>query len=402
MTTRDLDLVLYGATGFTGRQSARYLAASEDARPLRWAIAGRSAQKLEELRRELGADVEVVVADAADAPAIGAMVARCRVVASTAGPFAKYGDHVVAACAEHGTSYADITGETTWVRRVIDRHHEAAIRSGARIVPFAGVDSVPADVGTLDLVRRLREDHDQGCASVKAFYSMRGGLNGGTLASALQVFEAGDQELFRDPLLLNPPGHRDPEDAADQADVREAELDEDLGGWTAPFAMAPVNTRVVRRSAALFADAGSAYGSRFRYRESMTIGRGQSRLAHAAIARGSKVFESILGTRLGRRALAALGPEPGEGPSEETMDAGFLRVIFVARGEGGTKLGLELRDRGDPGNRCTVKMFCESALALAVDDLPDTWKGGVLTTATAIGPRLLERLEAAGMTVKRS
>ena len=404
MSERSFDLVVYGATGFTGQQAARYLAARPEAGNLRWAIGGRNRDKLEAVRSSLGSAAEnvgVVVADAGDADAVNAMVADTKAIATTAGPFALYGDHVVAACVKHRTSYADITGETPWVRKLVDRHHDAAARDGTRIVPFCGIDSVPSDIGTLALVDHFRERHGQACRWVKAFFTFRGGFNGGTLASAINMFESGELAALNDPLLLNPAEQQSDAERDWNPDQRDAVFDPDLKAWTAPFMMAPVNTRVVRRSAALCRDWGQPYGSSFRYAEAMHLGASAGKLSSSMVAGVLRTFERVGGTDRGRRFLRRLGPKPGEGPSEKTLERGFFKTVLIGEAEDGRRARCTMSDRGDPGNRVTVKMLIESALALVLDEasLPGQGRGGILTPATGLGLPLARRLSNAGVKI---
>jgi short subunit dehydrogenase-like uncharacterized protein len=398
---RPYDVILYGATGFVGRQTARYFAAH--APGLRWAVAGRSAAKLEALRAEFTApSLGVVVADAGDAAALDALAAQTRVVLSTAGPFARFGSELVAACVRHGTHYVDITGETPWVRQMIDRHHAAAASSGTRIVPGCGFDSVPSDLGAWLVARALWERHDEGCVSVKACFSIRGGLNGGTAASMLNALDEGVQGQLDAPFLLNPAGTA-PADAASHRDPAGALRDTDFGGWLAPFVMGPINTRVVRRSAALLADSG-LYAPAFRYQEYARMGRGATgALTATAVAVGMAAGRSALGFAPLRRVAARFMPAPGEGPSEQAMDRGSFRCELIGVGSRGTVQRGRIAGRGDPGNRATTVFVCEAALALARDAkrLPGGARlGGVLTPAVALGEVLAARLRAAGMTVE--
>jgi len=398
---RAFDVTLYGATGFVGRQTARYFAGH--AAGLRWAIAGRSAAKLAALRAELaGAPPGIVVADAEDAHALGRLAAQSRVVLSTAGPFARYGSELVAACVRHGTHYVDITGETPWVRQMIDRHHVEAAASGTRIVPGCGFDSVPSDLGAWLVADALRALHDERCVSVKACFSMRGGLNGGTAASMLNALDEGQQARFDDPFLLNPPGTA-PAEVSSHRDPAGALRDVDFGGWLAPFVMGPINTRVVRRSAALLADSG-LYAPAFHYQEYARVGRGASgAITATAVAIGMAAGRSALALAPLRRVAARFVPAPGEGPSEHAMDHGSFRCELVGLGERGSVQRGRIAGRGDPGNRATTVFVCESALALALDakQLPGGARfGGLLTPATALGAVLAARLRAAGMTVE--
>jgi short subunit dehydrogenase-like uncharacterized protein len=399
---RDFDLVVYGATGFVGRQTAHYMA--DHAAGLRWAVAGRSSDQLDALRRVLGPAVpSVVVADAGDAAALDALAAQARVVLSTAGPFARLGGELVAACARHGTHYVDITGETPWVRQMIDRHHDAAARRGTRIVPGCGFDSVPSDLGAWLVADALWRQHGERCISVKACFSMHGGLNGGTAASALGALDdEAARTQFDDPFLLNPPGTA-PADASSHRDPVGALRDNDFGAWLAPFVMGPINSRVVRRSAALLARSGP-YAPDFRYQEYASAGRGASgALAASAMAIGLAAGRAALGVTPLRRLAARFVPAPGEGPSEQAMDSGSFRCDLIGVGERGTLQRGRIAGHGDPGNRATTIFVCEAALALALDapNLPGGvhW-GGVLTPATALGAVLAERLRRAGVIVE--
>lgn len=390
------DVILYGATGFTGRQTAEYFAAHAPA-GLRWAVAGRNGAKLDEVARETGA-AGAVVADSRNPATVDEMVRQARVLLTTAGPFSKYGTPVVEACVRHGVDYVDITGETWWVRELIERHHDEAAKRGIRIVPFCGFDSVPSDVGTLFLVDHLRRAGSDGARMVSTSFKMRGGLNGGTLDTVLTMEEQGKEQEVADPVLLNPTGRRSEEERARSRDLRSVVRDPVRDVWLAPFIMAPINTRVVRRSNALSADYDRPYGASFTYREAMEFRR---RSAAVAMAAGIGTFYGLVGKPWGRRLVRRLGPKPGEGPSAKTMDEGFFRCRLLGEGEDGRRALATLSFQGDPGNRATVTLLCESAVLLCEprDALPGgAERGGMLTPATALGLPLLERLRAAGFT----
>jgi short subunit dehydrogenase-like uncharacterized protein len=392
---REFAVVLFGATGFVGRLAAEYLA--QHAHPLRWAIAGRSRDKLEALRERLGGDRAILVADGEDATAMRALAGRASVVLSTAGPFSRYSDKLVEACVEARTDYTDITGETPWVRTLIDRFHARAAADGTRIVPLCGFDSVPSDLGTWVLARWIRERWDQDTVRVLSGFQAKGGFNGGTLASALTMAET-SADAMTDELLLNPETHRQGPRTPDR---RGVVWSEELGRWLAPFFMAPVNTRVVRRSAALLDSWGEGYGRSFVYDEAL---ESRSRLTALGVSAGTRLMDRALRTGLGRRAARRLGPAPGEGPSEATMDAGFFRTRLLGEAADGRKALCTFSGEGDPGNRNTVRLCCEAALLLALtprEQLPGgPSRGGLLTPATALGAPYAERLRAAGMTLE--
>ena len=402
---RPYDVVLYGATGFVGRQTVAHFAAHADG--VRWALAGRSAQKLEQVRQACGpgaAGAGIIVADAADQKALDALAARAVVVLSTAGPFALHGSALVAACVAHRTHYVDITGETPWVRELIDRHHAQAARDGTRIIPCCGFDSVPSDLGAWLVAEAVWRQHREPCVSVKACHSMRGGLNGGTLASALNMMESGQDRLLADPFLLNPRGTV-PRNAATHADPVAPHRDADFAAWVGPFVMGPVNTRVVRRTAALMKARGdAAYGADFSYQEYQRFGRGPLAAATAAgVSVGMGVGTAAMRLKPARALARAVTVAPGQGPSERTMDGGSFRCELVGRSVSGKLVRGRVAGQGDPGNRATTKFVCESALALAMQAqaLPGgAHAGGVLTPASGLGAVLGQRLVAVGMTVE--
>jgi short subunit dehydrogenase-like uncharacterized protein len=397
----DYDVVVFGATGFTGRQAAEYLDDHAQA-GLRWAIAGRNADKLAKVRAVLHTQPGTIVADADDAVAVDAMVARTRVVLTTTGPFARYGEAVLASCAKRGVDYVDITGETPWVRRMIDRHHGSAIASGAKIVPFCGFDSVPSDIGTHVVVEHFRSQ-GKPTREVRAFQRAQGGINGGTIASMVNMLSSGDRNAFDDPLLLNPDEFRTTDEALANRDPALPVWDPDLRTWVAPFFMAPINTRVVRRSHALSSQWQRPYGTKFRYQEYWDLGAPLAFATTAAAAAGMGFFQSMMRLPGLGRTLAALGPAPGEGPSEETMDNGYFECRLLGIADDDSKVWALIEGTGDPGNRATVKFVCESALALAFDRdrLPGgRTRAGLLTPATAFGDILVERLRRSGITIE--
>lgn len=400
-SVRSFDVVLYGATGFVGRQTVAYFAqsAAVKASGLRWAVAGRSRDKLEQVRQGCQADdAGIVVAEAHDTRALQALARSTRVVLSTAGPFALYGSALVAACARNGTHYADITGETPWVRDMIDRHHAEAQRSGARIIPFCGFDSIPSELSAHLARSAMQARYGEVCTGVKSAFSVRGGFNGGTLASLFNIMASGQSDALANAFLLNPAG-TEPADIAAHADPRGPRFDADLQAWLGPFFMAPINTRVVRRSAALL-----GYGPEFAYQEYLRLGRG----ALAAVAATTLSAAAMSSQRALRfapvRALAQRwAPPPGSGPSEASMNGGSFRCRWVGTSAGGNRVRGMVADHGDPGNRATTKMLCESALALALqtDELPGgPGYGGLLTPMSGLGDVLVQRLRAAGMTVQ--
>lgn len=399
--SRKYDVVLYGASGFVGRQTVAYLARHPQVKALglNWALGGRSADRMAAVKKACGAkQAGIVVAEAHDAAAMHALARNTAVVLSTAGPFALYGSELVAACVRHGTHYVDITGETPWVRGLIDQHHAQAAATGARIIPFCGFDSIPSDLSAWLAHQAMQARYGEPCASVKSAFSVRGGFNGGTLASMFNLLATGQAKLVADPFLLNPADQR-PADATKHADPTGPRYDADFSAWLGPFFMAAINTRVVRRSAALL-----GYVPDFSYQEYLRLGRGPvAAVAAAGLSAGAVVSQAALAWGPVRTLLARLSPPPGAGPSEARMDSGSFRCEWVGTSASGQVVRGRIADQGDPGNRATTKMLCESALALALqlDVLPGGRRlGGVLTPASGLGDVLVQRLRLAGMTLQ--
>src|SRR6476661_918587 len=400
MDTREHDIVVFGATGFVGRLTAAYLAQAAPA-GTRIALGGRSREKLERTQAELGVDWPLVVADSSDEEAVAALARSATVVATTVGPYLKYGLPLVRACAAAGTHYADLTGEVLFMRRAIDACEEPARASGARIVHTCGFDSIPSDLGVWLLAEHAREhglgDLEETTLVVR---SMRGGASGGTIDSMrASVDEARADKAARrvmvDPYALSPDRSAEP-DLGGERDPAGPVHDDELGGWLAPFVMGTVNTRVVRRSNAL---QGHAYGRRLRYRELMrTGGLPLGPVMAAGISAG--ILALIGGLSIGptRKLLDRVLPDPGEGPDEQARERGFFKIDTHAHTSGGAHLVCRIEAPGDPGYKATAVMLGESALALALDQERLPAAAGVLTPATAMGGVLVDRLRAAGHT----
>jgi short subunit dehydrogenase-like uncharacterized protein len=365
------DIVIFGASGFTGRQAAAYLAAK--APPgLRWAIAGRNRQRLEALKLS----TDILVADSTDYGSIDAMASQTRIVVSTAGPFARYGSPVVAACVQRGTHYVDITGETSWIETLIPQHHMRAAEERVRIVPCCGFDSVPSDLSAFLLATR------HGAVSVRAYFQLRGGgLNGGTVASVSQMVTARETgRVAHSDVFASP------------------QFDDRIDAWVGPFFMAPTNTWVVRRSAALFSDWGRPYPEGFTYREFLKFDAPMAGVKAFGATAAMAAFGLTLRVPVAFRALERFLPKPGTGPSETEMQNGWFSCEAVGDASDGRHVRTLIANQGDAGNRSTVKMLCECALCLARGETTD--RGGILTPATAFGEHLPRRLAQAGMTVR--
>jgi short subunit dehydrogenase-like uncharacterized protein len=399
---RDLDVVLFGATGFVGRLIAHYLA-EHAPQGARIGLAGRSEDKLARIRGELPPAASawpLLSADSGDRASLDALVRRTRAIATTVGPYFRAGMPLVEACADAGTHYADLTGEVLFVHEAL-RHHERAAASGARIVNSTGFDSIPSDLGVLLLHQAAAADGDGRLGRTRLVVkAMRGGLSGGTLASLKgQVDEirrdSASRKIVTDPYALVP-GR--PDGAAGQRDSFGIQRDEELGVWVAPFVMATFNTRIVRRSNAL---QDWAYGRDFDYSEVMSVGGGITAPAKAAaVAGGLGAFAGALAFGPTRALLDRVLPDPGEGPSEKSRRRGFFRIELHAETPDGRRYRSTVAAQGDPGYNATAMMMGETALCLGLDSdrLPD--RAGILTPASGIGQPLVERLRGAGMTLE--
>jgi short subunit dehydrogenase-like uncharacterized protein len=398
---RPLDVALFGATGFTGKLVAKYLAENAP-EGTRIGLAGRSEEKLGGVRSELpsrASDWPLVVADKSDPASLEKLAEGTRVVVTTAGPYAKGGLGLVEACANAGTHYADLAGEVLFIRDSIDAYDAVARKSGARIVHASGFDSIPSDLGVLVLREKVRED---GAGELEdttyMVVGLRGSMSGGTLDSLLGQLEEGkgDRDRARisaDPYALSPDRSAEP-DLGDEADLRGVKRDPEIGAWLAPFMMAPINTRVVRRSNAL---QDWDYGRRFRYREVMGFRSGPAAPAMAtAVTAGMGGMMAGLSFGPTRSLLTKVLPSAGEGPSEKMQESGYYKIEIHTRTSGGARYRCTVTGQGDPGYKATSGLIGESGLCLALDGdkLPD--RAGILTPATAMGMPLVERLRAAG------
>ncbi len=398
---RPYDVVLYGASGFTGQQTVEYFANQVDEQ-VRWAIAGRNRQKLEQVKANCSATVDVLVADSQDQEGLDTIAERTQVILNTAGPFALYGNAMVDACVRKQTHYVDITGETPWVKSLIQRYHARAAADGTRIIPFCGFDSVPSDLGTYLLVRFIQRELGVSCLQVKAYFQAAGGFNGGTLASAINLMQSGQASQMADPFLLNP--QKDPPSTVSpqSQDPQVPQYDKDVKAWTAPFFMGPVNTRVVRRSCALFDQWQESYGVHFAYQEYLKFNGPLASLSALGTTLATGLFGLALSQGWTRTLLQSRLPQPGSGPSTQVMDEGWFRCELMGQATNGQRVHGLIQNQGDPGNRSTVKFLCESALCLAtqLEQLPGKNRGGVLTPATGLGDVLAERLRRAGTTIE--
>jgi short subunit dehydrogenase-like uncharacterized protein len=389
MASAKFDIVVYGATGFTGQLVAEYLAAHyKGDRSLKWAMAGRSRAKLAAVRDAIGApkDLPLIVADSGDPVSLKVMVGQTKSVITTVGPYMLYGNELLAACVEAGVDYFDLCGEPIWMRQKIEQHEQAAKKSGARIVFSCGYDSLPFELGVFCAQEEAKKAFGAAAPRVKGrVREMKGTFSGGTAASMRAIFEAAAKDLSLVALLKNPfsltPGFEGPKQPPGNRPV----YDEELKTWTAPFVMANINTRNVHRSNMLL---GFPYGKDFIYDEMVITGPGEQ--GEATAKKVMAANNKLSGTDV---------PKPGEGPSKEERESGYYDLLFVAIAPDGRQARAVVKGDRDPGYGSTSKMIAECAVCLlrdAADVAPGIW-----TPGAAMQHKLINRLEAhAGITFR--
>jgi len=394
---KEFDVIVFGATGFTGRLVAEYLNAKYGtAGTVTWAMAGRSAAKLAEVRDLIGAPASLpfITVDANDAAALAVLVARTKVVITTVGPYQLYGEHLVRACAAAGTDYVDLCGEPGWMAHMIPQLEATAKNSGARIVFSCGFDSIPFDLGVVFLQEQAQKQFGQPLNCVHGRVKvMKGKMSGGTLASALATIERLGREpqlakTMADPFALTP-GFKGPQ----QPDGESASYDEWAQSWTGPFVMATINTKNIHRSNALL---GHPWGKDFVYDEKMLSGDGDRGMARAKkLARSTRIQNALLVFAPTRALLRRFAlPKPGEGPDRAAREAGRYEIVFIGETANGQRLRATVKGDRDPGYGSTCKMIAESTLCLVQDVDRNSTGGGVWTPGSAMGAVLIRRLEA--------
>lgn len=398
--SREFDLIVWGASGFTGRLVAEYLFKTYGTnQDLRWAMAGRNEKKLASVRSIVADDtVPMVVADSLDRASLDQMAQRTKVIVTTVGPYGKYGSELVAACVANQTHYCDLAGEVDWLRKMIDEHHDAAQANGTKIVQTCGFDSIPSDMGVYFVQQQAMAKTGQPAQRIRMrVKAMSGKMSGGTYASLSNTMENAqkDRSLYKvlvSPYSLNPEGERE---GPDKPDLQGVVYDKTAKSWIFPFIMAGINTKIVRRSNALLE---FPYGKDFRYDEAMMSGDGISgRLkAYSAAATLGLLVLAKPGSFMKRMADRVF-PDPGEGPNKEEREAGFYNMRFYTTLHDGSQALGKVTGDMDPGYGSTSKMLAECGVCLAKDEL--SANGGVLTPSTAMGDALLKRLQNnAGLT----
>ena len=377
MSTREFDVIIYGASGFTGRLVAEYLQAEYAGTGLKWAMAGRNLEKLQTVAGEMGiaGDVAMVSANSDEPETLAALAARTKAIITTVGPYQLYGEPLLKACAEGGTDYVDLCGEPAWMKDMIARYDAAAKKSGARIVLSCGFDSIPFDLGVYHLQAHASLNHGGVCSRVRCrVRGMKGTFSGGTAASFMETMKRAQSQpeilgWLKDPFSLSP------EPGAAQPAIHKPIEEPDLGSWSAPFIMASINTKNVHRSNALM---GYKYGRDFKYGEMVLTGPGEQGEAMAmGVAKANPFGDKP--------------PKPGEGPSKEERETGSYDVMFIGDAPNGTRIISSVKGDKDPGYGSTSKMIAEAALAL-VKDVKGS--GGILTPAPAMADALIARLQS--------
>lgn len=392
--TREFDVIVWGASGFTGKLVAEYLfnkyGSNND---LKWAIAGRDYSKLELVRDEVAnSSIPIIIANSDDIESLNSMIKRTKVICTTVGPYAKYGSKLVSSCVNNQTHYCDLAGEVQWIRKMIDEHHEIAKANGTKIVNSCGFDSIPSDLGVYFIQKQSREKYNQKAKHIKMRVAgAKGGISGGTYESLSNVNKEAysNKDIFKvviNPYGLNPLGELN---GLDKYDLRKIIYDKASNSWIGPFVMAAINTKIVRRSNAL---SGYAYGKDFMYDEATLSGKGLKGKFRAYVS--ALPLAILMSAKPGsflKKIIDIILPKPGEGPNKDKRESGFYNLRFYITLEDESNAFAKVIGDMDPGYGSTSKMLGESAVCLAKDILPDS--SGVLTPSIAMGDAILDRLQ---------
>ena len=388
------DIVVWGASGFTGRLVCEYLFKNYTKKnsTLKWAIAGRNINKLEGIRKDFTNDtIPVIIANSNDIDSLNELTKSTKVVCTTVGPYAIYGSKLVSSCVNHGTDYCDLSGEVQWMRKMIDQHHETAKINGVKIVHTCGFDSIPSDMGVYYTQKESQAQTGQLANKIQMRVAgIKGGISGGTYASLTKVLEQAflDKEIYK--VLTNPYGLNPIEKSKgdDVRDLNSVVYDEVSKSWIGPFVMAGVNTKVVRRSNAL---SGYIYGKDFRYDEAIISGKGLKGKIKGYLTALPLLIMTAKPESFLKKIVNKILPKPGDGPTKEKRENGFYNLRFYTTLQDGSKALGKVTGDMDPGYGSTSKMLGEVSVCLAKDNLSDV--SGVLTPSIAMGDFLLKRLE---------
>ena len=387
---KDIDIIIYGATGFTGKLCVKYFQSLNTT--VTWAMAGRNLIKLQKVADDHQAKVEILLADSDDESALDNLTSRARVILSTTGPFHRYGSKLVASCIKNHAHYVDITGENFWVKDLIEKHHAEASAKGIRIIPSCGFDSIPSDLGAFFSAQAIGKPIKR----IESFHSYEGGASGGTLETMFSMGELDLGDDLTNPFLLNPEDSYSNEQMQLSSDRVGIAKKSEINAWSGPFIMATANTRVVRRTEALLALRQESYGPDFTYQEH-AFHKSWWSAAKSLVLTGLSVL--ILLSPL-KRLVKPFLPKPGEGPSETVQENGWFDCKFIVEANDGTKSVFNMNGKGDPGYKVTSKLVSECALCLIEDQdtLPGGGEyGGILTSASGLGESLIARLKRVGI-----
>ena len=397
--SKEFDIIIWGATGFTGRLVAEYIFKNYSSGKLNWAIAGRDKKKLINVRDKIADEnIPIIIADSFDEMSLTKMTQKTKVICSTVGPYSKYGSLLVKSCIKTNTHYCDLAGEAQWIRKIVDTYHQEAKNKKIRIVNSCGFDSIPSDIGVYFIHKNLPDVNiklDKISMRVSGF---KGSLSGGTYASMNNIITEASKDrligkILTNPYGLNPEGQRS---GPDKRDLNKVKYDEDSKSWIAPFMMAGINTKIVRRSNAL---SNYSYGKNFTYDESIMTGDGFRGRIRAIISVLPLIFLSAKPGSLLKRIFNFFTPKPGQGPNKNERENGYYSMRFYIRYNDKSRALVRVTGDRDPGYGSTSKMLAESAICLSKDSLKDTY--GVITPSIAMGDQILDRLQAkAGLTFK--
>lgn len=388
---KKFDIIIWGATSFTGKLVAEYIFKKYGSSKIKWAIAGRNLKKLEKIRYKVADEnIPIFIADSFDEESLSKFVKITKVVCSTVGPYSLYGTKLVKLCVENNTNYCDITGEAHWIRSLIDRFHEEAKSKKIKIINSCGFDSIPSDMGVYFIQNEIKKINNNYAKSIKMRVAgIRGGISGGTYSSINNLLKEAyrDKSIFKvlnNPYGLNP---KDKMEGLDKKDLRKIIFDKESNSWIYPFIMAGINTKIVRRSNAL---SNFIYGKDFRYEEAMIAGKGISGFWKAILAVFPLAMIGLNPNSFLKKIVDSFMPKPGEGPGIEKRKNGFYNLRFyITLNDNRTAFAKVIGD-SDPGYGSTSKMLAESALCLAFDNLSDNY--GVITPSYGMGDKLLNRL----------
>lgn len=388
------DLVLIGATGFTGRRAAAYI---KQHAPVgcTWGIAARNREKLHRLANEIGIEHnDCFVVDTLKKETVDPVVSKARIIITTVGPYSLYGEHVIASCVEFGTHYLDITGEVDFIRSMMNKYSKQAQKNGAILIPFSGFDSVPADIVSYLLSQQFSSPD---ILRIKSYYQASGGFNGGTIATMMNKFETGEYKRMGDPKIIMEEAEQR---LCKPKGAQKFGYDSSVKRWTTPFIMGAINSKVVYRTAELLRKRGRPYAEKIAYSEHSALGKWYNPVSFLLVSLLLIAIRLLGPFRWFRKLILALAPNPGEGPSEKMIENGFFTLLGIASDEKGNTRKIRLSFDGDPGNKATVTFLCESAFCLfeQLDYLGNM--SGFQTPVSALGEALISRLSDKGLKIK--